>query len=125
MVILGLIGLTHLPLRSRPDWMHKADSIAALVVAVIVIYVSAELGLRTISGLLDTAPKGWPRRSRRSPTAVPAWWTPMPSASARPGRTLSSTCMSPWTASCHFKEAHAATEMIEDAILKDHPIRRT
>jgi cation diffusion facilitator family transporter len=38
--------------------LHKADSIAALGVAAIVIYVSFELGMRTVHALLDTAPKG-------------------------------------------------------------------
>src|SRR5512136_2025494 len=57
-VILGLIGLTVARFVPGLDWMHKADSVAALVVAVIVIYVSGELGYRTIASLLDTAPKG-------------------------------------------------------------------
>lgn len=39
-------------------WLHRADAIAALGVSIIVIYVSLELGKRTIDGLLDTAPKG-------------------------------------------------------------------
>ena len=38
--------------------LEKADSIAALGVAVIVIYVSVQLGIRTIQALLDSAPKG-------------------------------------------------------------------
>ncbi len=72
-VILGLIGLAIA--RSVPglDWMHKADSIAALVVAIIVIYISGQLGWRTIAALLDTAPqrpggkdrKGGCQRARR------------------------------------------------------------
>jgi cation diffusion facilitator family transporter len=57
-VILGLIGV--LVARSVPglNWMSQADAVAALIVALIVIYVSAELGYRTIQALLDTAPKG-------------------------------------------------------------------
>jgi cation diffusion facilitator family transporter len=38
--------------------LSKADAIAALGVAGIVVYVSLELGWKTISILLDTAPKG-------------------------------------------------------------------
>jgi cation diffusion facilitator family transporter len=38
--------------------LEKADSVAALGVAIIVIYISIELSIRTIQGLLDTAPKG-------------------------------------------------------------------
>ena len=38
--------------------LDKADLIAALGVAVIVIYISVQLGIRTVEGLLDSAPKG-------------------------------------------------------------------
>lgn len=38
--------------------MNKADAVAALGVAIIVIYVSIQLGYRTITALLDTAPAG-------------------------------------------------------------------
>jgi cation diffusion facilitator family transporter len=56
-VILGLILV--LIGRSFPSllFLEKADAIAALVVAVIVIFVSAELGGRSIQALLDSAPK--------------------------------------------------------------------
>ncbi len=39
-------------------WLNRADAIAALGVSLIVIYVSYELGKRTIEGLLDRAPAG-------------------------------------------------------------------
>ncbi len=49
-VLLGLIlTLLKIPI---------ADSLAALIVAIIVIYVSLELGKRTINELLDRAPSG-------------------------------------------------------------------
>ncbi|MEW5941482.1 MAG: cation diffusion facilitator family transporter, partial [Chloroflexota bacterium] len=56
-VILGLIGV--LLARAFPSlvWLEKADAVAALVVAVIVIYVSGELGVRSIQALIDAAPK--------------------------------------------------------------------
>ena len=56
-VILGLVGVTVARFVPRLSWMVQADAIAAMVVAVIVIYVSGELGWRTIQALLDTAPK--------------------------------------------------------------------
>jgi cation diffusion facilitator family transporter len=37
-------------------FLVKADAVAALVVAAIVIFVSLQLGLRTIHALLDSAP---------------------------------------------------------------------
>jgi cation diffusion facilitator family transporter len=56
-VILGLAGV--LAARAFPAlaFLEKADAVAALVVAVIVIYVSGELGMRSIQALLDAAPK--------------------------------------------------------------------
>jgi cation diffusion facilitator family transporter len=62
-VILGLIAVLlgqrlniNSPLLSH--WLFHADAIAALGVSVIVVYVSVRLGGRTISALLDSAPKG-------------------------------------------------------------------
>ena len=93
-VILGLIGLTIARYVPGLDWMHKADSIAALVVAVIVIYVSGATRLAD-----DLSPAGYrPQRAggkdRKSCCqACRAWWMRMPSASAHPARTPSLTCM--------------------------------
>lgn len=38
--------------------VQRADAAAALVVALIVVYVSVRLGMRTLNALLDTAPQG-------------------------------------------------------------------
>jgi cation diffusion facilitator family transporter len=58
-VIVGLIAVSLAKaFPGRLDILHKADAAAALIVAGIVIYVSIELGLRTVQGLLDQAPKG-------------------------------------------------------------------
>jgi cation diffusion facilitator family transporter len=57
-VIVGLVGVTIAHFVPGLSWMVQADAIAAMVVAVIVIYVSGELGWRTIQALLDTAPEG-------------------------------------------------------------------
>lgn len=43
-------------------WLFRADAVAAFGVSIIVIYVSVQLGRRTIEGLLDTAPKGLHQR---------------------------------------------------------------
>ena len=56
-VILGLILVVigrYFPIFA---FLEKGDAVAALVVAVIVIFVSGELGMRSIHGLLDSAPK--------------------------------------------------------------------
>ena len=57
-VIVGLILLKLSEIVPGLYWLRQADSIAALGVSAIVAYVSIELGIRTIQGLLDTSPDG-------------------------------------------------------------------
>ncbi|HXX34287.1 MAG TPA: cation transporter dimerization domain-containing protein, partial [Thermodesulfobacteriota bacterium] len=46
------------------DWvpgmafLHQADSVAAIVVGLIVVYISVKLGMSTVQALLDVAPSG-------------------------------------------------------------------
>ena len=54
-VIVGL-SLVKLSEWLHTPWLAKADAVAALGVAGIVIYVSVQLGRRTIAGLLDEVP---------------------------------------------------------------------
>lgn len=56
-VILGL-ALVAIGRKTGVTWLKEADPIAALVVAVIVVYVSSRLGRQTIDALLDAAPAG-------------------------------------------------------------------
>jgi len=69
-VILGLIGVTLAQYIRGLDWMHKADSVSALVVAVIVIFVSAQLGRRTIAALVDSAPQGMAKKIEKAALSV-------------------------------------------------------
>ncbi len=57
-VIFGLIGVKVAEWVPALDWLENADSVAALIVAAIVIYVSGRLGLRTIQALVDASPVG-------------------------------------------------------------------
>ncbi|UCF61858.1 MAG: cation diffusion facilitator family transporter [Anaerolineaceae bacterium] len=57
-VVIGGLTLVRLSDVLGVEWLVKADAIAALAVAGIVIYVSAKLGIRTISALLDAVPAG-------------------------------------------------------------------
>jgi cation diffusion facilitator family transporter len=60
-VILGLVLV--MVARRFPSlvFLEKGDAVAALVVAAIVIFVSGELGIRSIQALLDAAPKNGER----------------------------------------------------------------
>lgn len=57
-VILGLFCVKISEWFPKMEFLHHADAVAALAVAMIVILVSVRLGIRTITALLDTAPKG-------------------------------------------------------------------
>ena len=118
-VILGLIGLTNARTIPGLNWMHKADSVAALVVAIIVIYVSAELGYRTISGLLDTAPNGLADKIERVAASVPGVVDAHAIRIRDSGAHTFIDMHVTMDGNVTLKEAHAATVLIEEAILKE------
>lgn len=49
----------------------KADAIAALLVAVIVVHVSIQLGRRSIEALIDTAPQDFPEQIKQAVESLP------------------------------------------------------
>jgi cation diffusion facilitator family transporter len=57
-VILGLAGVKIA--EHNPSWafLQKADAVAALLVAAIVVFISGKLGIRTVHALLDASPEG-------------------------------------------------------------------
>ena len=57
-VIVGLAGVKLAGWFPHLSYMKRADAVAALMVAVIVVAVSLQLGRRTIQALLDAAPAG-------------------------------------------------------------------
>jgi cation diffusion facilitator family transporter len=70
-VILGLIGVVLAERNPSLAFLHRADAIAALGVALIVIYVSVQLGRRCIDGLMDAAPAGLASAIQRAVEAIP------------------------------------------------------
>lgn len=69
-VILGLAGVwlaDHYPAMAV---LAHADGVAALVVALIVVYVSVRLGWRTVQSLLDAAPQGLAEEIQRAVSSV-------------------------------------------------------
>jgi cation diffusion facilitator family transporter len=63
-VIAGLAVVKLNEWLSGPPWLVHADAVAALVVALIVIYVSLRLGKRAVDVLLDAAPQGLAEKVR-------------------------------------------------------------
>jgi cation diffusion facilitator family transporter len=115
-VILGLIGLTIARYVPGLDWMHKADSVAALIVAIIVIFISGELGWRTISALLDTAPRGLADKVEKVAGAVKGVVDAHAIRIRASGAHTFIDMHITMDGNLTLNEAHAATEVIEKAI---------
>ena len=120
-VILGLIGVLIATKIPGLFFLEKADAVAALGVAVIVIYISGELGIRTIQALLDSAPNGDPEKIEQVVEAIPGV-TDCHAVRMRPSGAS-------WFIDLHVTmdgdktvaEAHALTEEIEAEIFKIVP----
>jgi cation diffusion facilitator family transporter len=61
-VILGLICVKASGWVPGLAFLHQADSVAAILVGLIVVYISVSLGIRTVQALLDVAPSGLERQ---------------------------------------------------------------
>jgi cation diffusion facilitator family transporter len=61
-VILGLICVKISGSVPGLAFLHQADSLAAILVGLIVVYISVRLGIRTVQALLDVAPSGIERK---------------------------------------------------------------
>jgi len=70
-VILGLILVKLSEYFPKLAFMAKADAIAAMAVALIVVYVSVQMGIKTVMGLLDSAPAGIEDRIKEIVNATP------------------------------------------------------
>ncbi len=70
-VFIGLIGLWLSERFPALAWLRHADAVAAIFVALIVLYVSWELGARTVAALLDAAPEGMREEIARLARSVP------------------------------------------------------
>ncbi|HZR15828.1 MAG TPA: cation diffusion facilitator family transporter [Verrucomicrobiae bacterium] len=57
-VLLGLAGVKLGQQFPHLVWLEKADAVAGLLVAAIVVWVSLKLGLRAIEALIDASPEG-------------------------------------------------------------------
>jgi cation diffusion facilitator family transporter len=64
-VLLGLAGVKLAGWFPSLAPLAKADAVAALVVAFIVVMISGRLAWRTVEGLLDAAPAGVPEQIRK------------------------------------------------------------
>ena len=104
--------------KSFPAWksLDKADSIAALGVAVIVIYVSVQLGIRTIEALLDSAPKGMNEKLESVIYSVPGIENVHSLRIRRSGPNLFIDVHVEVDGQMPLVKAHALTEIIENEV---------
>ncbi len=70
-VILGLICVLVGERIPYLSFLHHADAVAALGVALIVVYVSIQLSIRTLQALLDVAPSGLEKKIITTVEALP------------------------------------------------------
>lgn len=69
-VILGLV-LIYVSRDTHVPWLRDADSVAALVVAAVSLYIGFKLGNRTVGALLDAAPPGVAEQIAAAVSRVP------------------------------------------------------
>lgn len=70
-VILGLIGVKAGEMFPALSLLREADAVAALGVSAVVVWISVQLGRRSIDGLVDKAPAGLEQQIAARVGAVP------------------------------------------------------
>lgn len=109
--------------QSYPEFhlITQADSVAALTVASIVIYVSVRLGKRTIHGILDQAPRGLREKIREAVEAIPGVYDCHDIRVRTGGATLFVDMHVVLDSKQSLDEAHRLTEQIEAALKRLAP----
>jgi cation diffusion facilitator family transporter len=120
-VIVGLI-LVRLG-QSLPEFhlITKGDSVAALTVAGIVIYVSVRLGRSTIHGILDHAPAGLREKIIQGVESIPGVYDCHDVRVRTAGATLFVDMHVLLDSKQSLDEAHRLTEQIEAAVKRVAP----
>jgi len=115
-VVIGGLLLVKVAEWTGIKWFHQADAVAALGVAVIVIYVSVQLGARTIKGLLDTAPDGLAEKVEIAAESVPGVYDCHAVRVRASGPDLFVDVHITVDAGMDVAAAHAITEQVEAAV---------
>jgi cation diffusion facilitator family transporter len=120
-VIIGLMGVLIADFIPGLKWLAMADAIAAIIVAVIVVYVSGELGWRTIKALLDTAPDGKRKQIIKLVENLDGVENCHAVRIRSAGHNWFIDLHIKMDGECTVNEAHATTELIEKEIQKILP----
>lgn len=115
-VILGLTVAALGDLIGRPGLFARADALAALVVALVIIVMSGRIAMRAVSVLLDRAPTSLGQRMTAAAASVPGVLTSEPVRLRESGDRLFAdiTVQVPRTTS--LSEAHTISETVEASI---------
>jgi cation diffusion facilitator family transporter len=120
-VIFGLMCVLLSRLVPVLSFLKYADAVAALGVACIVIYVSIQLGMRTIYGLLDTAPKGLAEKIKATMETVPGVEDCHNVRLRGSGAHLFADVHVLVDGNLPTREAHALTEVLEQKVNELYP----
>ncbi len=111
-VLLGL-GLVFLAERMGLPWLVKADAIAALCVAGIVVWVSIRLGQKTLRDLMDSVPKDMVERAQKVVLDIPGVMAVPRIRMRKTGGEWFADVVIEVPGDLSFEEAHAVTEAVE------------
>jgi cation diffusion facilitator family transporter len=120
-VIAGLCGVlaaAHFP---AVAWLRYADAVAALSVAVIVVWVSVRLGVRTVYALVDTAPRGLEEKILGEVRGVPGIAACDHLRLRYSGPTLFVDVRIEVDGNQTLRDAHRITEEVENAVRRVAP----
>lgn len=115
-VVLFGLGLVFLSRKLQMPWLVKADAIAALAVAGIVVWVSVQLGRKTIRDLLDAVPADLIQQARERVLAVSGVRGIPRIRMRRTGGEWFSDVIVQVDPALLIEEAHAITEAVEQSL---------
>lgn len=98
-------------------WLAKADALAAFAVALIVVYVSLQLGGRAISALLDAAPPGLAERIGTEVARVSGVQTVGPIRIRQSGPSMFIDLVVGADRSVSLEQAHQIAAAVEDRVV--------
>ncbi|MBN1532122.1 MAG: cation transporter [Spirochaetes bacterium] len=120
-VILGLLCVLVADRYPGFEFLHRADAVAALGVAVIVIVVSVRLGIRTVQALIDAAPEGIDGTIKRAVEGLEGIADCHNIRVRYSGPKLFIDVHVLMDGNLTLAQAHALTEVIEETIRGIHP----
>jgi cation diffusion facilitator family transporter len=122
-VVIGGLVLVWLSERLGPEWtwLVNGDAVAALAVALIVIYVSYQLGKRAVSVLLDAAPPGLSGEITREAGKVPGVRGVGPVRVRQAGASVFVDLTVNVERSASLEEAHQIADEVDESLSKIVP----